>query len=342
MRSSIDFASRASGVLLGSRPSAPGTLRLVTSHAPEDRRPELLREFFEHLGVSYDAKPTGRDPIKIELSLQGLPGLQILSGKLQGAHYRRTRKNNDCTEDVGLIVNPRGPHRLSQRGREISLGDGDATLIRLTETLDTVHDAPGDVLVLRFPRPQLAPRLAAAQDCFMRRIPHSTPALRLLIDYVNVAREQEAFGGKDLQSTMVSHLHDLAAVAIGATRDAAELAHGRGLRAARLYAIKQDIARNLGQPDLSVMTVAIRHGCTPRFIQRLFEYEGSRFSDYVLEQRLDRAFHLLSDPRRADEKISAIALDSGFGDLSYFNRAFRRRYGETPSGIRCRRANRYD
>jgi AraC-like DNA-binding protein len=29
-----------------------------------------------------------------------------------------------------------------------------------------------------------------------------------------------------------------------------------------------------------------------------------------------------------------IAFDAGFGDLSYFNRVFRQRYGDTPSGIR--------
>jgi AraC-like DNA-binding protein len=32
--------------------------------------------------------------------------------------------------------------------------------------------------------------------------------------------------------------------------------------------------------------------------------------------------------------ITAIAFDAGFGDLSYFNRTFRRRYGATPSDIR--------
>jgi AraC-like DNA-binding protein len=48
-----------------------------------------------------------------------------------------------------------------------------------------------------------------------------------------------------------------------------------------------------------------------------------------------RAHRLLTDPRRAGQKISTIAFDVGFGDLSYFNRAFRRHYGVAPSELRA-------
>ena len=325
--------SPAPGVLLGSRPSAPGTIRLSTHHAPEEERPLLLREFFEHLRVRYDAVRVGNDPVEIDLRLQGLPGLQLLTGKLQGARYTRRREHNDPTEDVGLIVNPRGRHFLAQRGREIVLGDGEATLVSLTDTLETAHGAPGDVLVLRFPRPQLAPRLASVQDCRLRRIPRDNTALGLLIDYVNITQDQQPPANGGLQRLVVSHLHDLAAAAIGATRDAAEMAQG-GVRAARLHAIKRDIANNLARPDLSIGALAVRHRCTPRFIQRLFEYESTSFTDYLLTERLASAHRMLTDPRREDDKISAIAADAGFGDISYFNRVFRQRYADTPSGVR--------
>jgi AraC-like DNA-binding protein len=33
-------------------------------------------------------------------------------------------------------------------------------------------------------------------------------------------------------------------------------------------------------------------------------------------------------------KVTAVASDVGFGDLSYFNRTFRRHYGATPGEIR--------
>jgi AraC-like DNA-binding protein len=69
----------------------------------------------------------------------------------------------------------------------------------------------------------------------------------------------------------------------------------------------------------------------PKQIQRLFQQTGSTFSEFVLEQRLLLAHRRLSASGTGREKISTIALDAGFGDLSYFNRGFRKRFGMTPS-----------
>jgi AraC-like DNA-binding protein len=59
----------------------------------------------------------------------------------------------------------------------------------------------------------------------------------------------------------------------------------------------------------------------------------------VLTQRLARAYRRLSDARFAHRPVSAIAYEAGFGDLSYFNRTFRRTYGATPSDVRARALN---
>ena len=44
---------------------------------------------------------------------------------------------------------------------------------------------------------------------------------------------------------------------------------------------------------------------------------------------------MLNDLRYAGLKISVIAFEAGFGDLSYFNRTFRRAYGVSPSDMRA-------
>jgi AraC-like DNA-binding protein len=99
--------------------------------------------------------------------------------------------------------------------------------------------------------------------------------------------------------------------------------------------IKVDITENLASPDLSVDAVAVRQRVSPRYIQMLFEQEGSTFTQYMISQRLARAHRVLTDPRFADLSITSVAFEVGFGDLSYFNRAFRRCYGGTPSEIRA-------
>jgi AraC-like DNA-binding protein len=109
------------------------------------------------------------------------------------------------------------------------------------------------------------------------------------------------------------------------------------LRAARLRAIKADIASHLGERELTVNTVAARQCVSPRYVQMLFEAEGTTFSRFVLGRRLACAYRLLTDPGYAAWTITAIALEAGFGGLSTFNHAFRRAYGGSPSDVRAPR-----
>jgi AraC-like DNA-binding protein len=120
-------------------------------------------------------------------------------------------------------------------------------------------------------------------------------------------------------------------MAVGATQDGREIAKGRGMRAARAF-----VLRNLARHDLSAATLALHLGGTPRYIYMLFENEKESFAQFLLGERLMRVHQMLIDEHFVSSPISAIALDSGFNDLSYFNRTFRRRFGMTPSEARRR------
>jgi AraC-like DNA-binding protein len=136
---------------------------------------------------------------------------------------------------------------------------------------------------------------------------------------------------------IATHVHDLAALVIGAANDAWQFANGRGGRAALLWALKTDIAAHASDPALSVGAVAARHGISARYVHKLFEPTGVTFSEFVLARRLANAHAALVDRRFDDRSITSIALRVGFGDLSYFNRTFRRRFGKTPSDVRKNR-----
>src|SRR5262249_11416691 len=148
--------------------------------------------------------------------------------------------------------------------------------------------------------------------CVLRPI-RSSLAQRLLPAYLSAIEEAEG-ANAETRRAVVSHVYDLVALALGANRDATELAAERGVRAARLRAIKDDVLANLGDETLSIGAVALRHGITPRYVSMLFDGSGTTFSHFVLEQRLARAHRMLASSRHLAQPVSAIGFACGFGD----------------------------
>ena len=80
--------------------------------------------------------------------------------------------------------------------------------------------------------------------------------------------------------------------------------------------------------------VAAELGVSVRYVQDLLQETGTPFSARVLEHRLQRARALLADARNDHVRIGEIARASGFNEVPYFNRCFRRRFGESPTSCR--------
>jgi AraC-like DNA-binding protein len=132
---------------------------------------------------------------------------------------------------------------------------------------------------------------------------------------------------------MAAHVHDFAALALGANRDTQQNALS-AVAAAHLAAALARIAESFVEPGLTVEVVARRQGISRRYLQRLLEESGMSFTARVNELRLQKAFALLTNEQHRKRRISDIALVAGFSDISHFNRLFRARFGDTPRGLR--------
>jgi AraC-like DNA-binding protein len=97
------------------------------------------------------------------------------------------------------------------------------------------------------------------------------------------------------------------------------------------------VLANLHDAELGVAKVAACNSMSERYLYKLFQSEHLTYSEFVLGQRLARAYGILRSPLYDRCKVSVIAFELGFNDLSYFNRTFRRRYGATPSDVRATR-----
>lgn len=307
--------------------------RVSTRNLPEAERAPYLLEVFARQMCRLDFEPLSDSPLDLDATMLALPGLNVgwCLSPLE-ARWSRTRELvKDGDDSIALIIPRAGTVMRSQRGKEIVAKPGEGVAV--------LHNEPGgiqfrqlDDIAVMVPRSTLAPLVPDLEEAATRLV--TGDALRLLQVYLIGWREMQSITDPAVRRLAITHVYDLLAMALGATRDAGAVATGRGVRAARLKAVKADISTNLTARDLSVATVALRQRVTPRYIHMLFENEDTTFSKYVLTERLGLSHRLLLDPRRAHQSIASIAYASGFGDLSHFNHAFRRRYGATPSEVR--------
>jgi AraC-like DNA-binding protein len=309
-------------------------LRISTDDLPERDRLEFAREVYGRTIIKHEIEPIPGSPLYLRGTLRRLPGLGMASLACSAVRTNRTPAQIE-NDDLVLCVNLAGSRVLRQLGREAVIGKGEAVLSTSAEVGTCDISTNSRWISVRMPFRALAPMVADLHAAFIRPIPASTEPLSLLLSYIGALQETDAPATPELQRLIVAHVNELVALALGARSDAAEFASGRGLRAARLVKILQVIEAGILDAGLSAATVAAQLGITPRYVQLLLEETGRTFSRYVLEKRLVKAMELLRDPRLHDRKISAIALELGFADLSQFNRAFRRHFGDTPSGVRA-------
>jgi len=317
-------------------PECSTTVRFSTADLPENLRVATWREHYSHTVLRADIDRGDDASFDATVVSRTLPGLQLVSGRYTAARLIRTREMTaDGNDDLSLLVNQTGNVTVSARGREVTLCENDAVLISSCEPIVFDRHSQGESIAIRIPYSILSPAVVDVDDAIMRRISRDAPALNLLTGYANtLLGDDHEMALPALRHQVATHMHDLTVLALGATREAADVAGNRGLGAARLKAAKTYIAENHHHRDISIVTVAAHVGMTPRHLQRLFENDGTTFSAFLLGRRLARAYRMLCEPQSAQRQVSAIAYDVGFSDLSYFNRCFRRHYGATPTDMR--------
>ena len=248
----------------------------------------------------------------------------------------RTRRliAEDGNDDFILRINTRGAVTVSGDSREVDYGYG-AVLTNAAEPSALHRSTFGGSTVVRIPRTILSTLVIGVDDIVMRPIPGETNTLKLLIAYTDTLLTDGAFESPpELRHLIANQITDLVALTLGATRDAAYVAEGRGVPAARLHAAKTYVMENSSSQNLSVVDVAKHLGLSNRQVQRLFESDGTTFSTFLLDYRLACAHRMLCKSQYAHWSIGKIADYVGFSDFSYFGRCFRKLYGGTPRDVR--------
>jgi AraC-like DNA-binding protein len=306
--------------------------RWSTGARPEHEQFAYWREVVCCAFVRLRPERRGRGAFAGEIRTRPLGPLAVSTVTSQAQRVRRAAPEIDATPEPLVYVNlqTRGTGAVRQGGREALLRPGDFALVDALRPFELQFGGGFRQVSFHVPAEMLADRVADPGALGGQRVARETAVGALVSGYLRAAaRCAGPPAGADAQA-LADHLAGLVALAVrGAAPPALSAA-----RAGHLQAALDEIERGLGDPELSPAAVAARIGVSTRYLHRLFAARAETFGALVLRRRLDAARRDLEDPALAHHTVSAIATRWGFRDASHFGRAFRARYGATPSAHR--------
>jgi AraC-like DNA-binding protein len=300
--------------------------------APRGQGYEAWREEFCRRFCQLDAEPGVTERIECTVEVTRVGSLSFGAAHGTSCSFLRTRSLlSDGCDDLVLVTAAQGDVLTVQRGRTVELQQAQMCLMSLDDIAECGLSSGGRFTALRIPRRELVGICRETEDKLSKPLTGNPPLRGVVAGYFALCAETAASLDAVGQHAMARHMTELVALLLRAEADEAPPALRDGYGGARLQLIKAQALKRLADSDLTILSVARQAGLPPKQVQRLFGTTGFTFSEFVLEQRLLLAQRLLSGTGGHREKISTIAHNAGFGDLSYFNRSFRRRFGMTPS-----------
>jgi AraC-like DNA-binding protein len=227
---------------------------------------------------------------------------------------------------VGLHLH--GLAHCEQGGRTATLRPGDFALFDSARPYSIAFSSADsfDHLIVRIPREQLEARIAQLERATAVTVPAGSIAGQMAAPALTTLSSMDG-GGPFVEATL-----DLIAAAVRHTIGfKAPSPFGRH---ASLTRTKRFALAHLHEADLSPTRVAQECFISTRQLHRLFAGEGTTFTAFVREARLERVRRDLADASRAALTVADIGRRHGYRHPPALTRAFTSRYGVGPRAFR--------
>lgn len=251
-----------------------------------------------------------------------------------------------CHEEIEMVMNDCGKCRYTIAGEEIDLDFGDIVVImpwvlhsfRLVDetdyflaatyliSLEMIANYNLDACSSRFFQPMLSRK--CNDYCVIRYNTEYYDEFRqIAIQLFDTYFDQEQFFEIKLKSLVNELMFKL--LSYGYIDIKAEAPEGNDVRIVRSVV---DYISEYYMENITLSGLAERVNLSETGLSRLFRnVTGMSCIDYVIEYRMTKAMGLL---RTTDKPIIDIAYETGFNNISYFNRTFKKHCNQTPSEFR--------
>lgn len=289
----------------------------------------------QSIGVFLDVRLPSHEPPSFAAHVEGYLLEDVFVSRCQAGAQKFDRPTAKIARDsidhymIQLVLD--GRIEMDHRRDNFIVPRGGLIAFDLSEVMDTFN-ADFSVLSVIVPRRRLAPLLADPDAQQGARVDPETGAGKLLANYLTTLFSVAPTLTQAEASMAARSLLDIIALAFNGqalkTGDLPELA-----QRAELMRVQNYIKSRLPNADLEPTSVAEGVGMSRAQLYRLFAPIGG-VAEYIREQRLRRCLADLLSARHAHRQIADIAYRWGFSDPISFAKAFKQRFGRTPSEAR--------
>ena len=259
----------------------------------------------------------------------------VVLSRLEANRHRVTRSSSHVrSSDIGYlkIVAPYvGCAGVEQKGREAWVTPDQWSIYDTTDSYAVANPTRVEHLIVMVPKTLLVERGLALDPLMARRLGGSGGVARLALETMRSAYRElptmsdAAARGVGDAITQFVHL---------AMLDLAGIATAQSQREQLRERIKQHVATHLGDPGLSVDSLALALNVSRRQLYNAFAEEPDGVAGYILQRRLEACRACLADPGNSHRSITEIAFGLGFSNMAHFSRVFRSHLGLPPSDFR--------
>ncbi|MEO3990934.1 helix-turn-helix domain-containing protein [Pseudocitrobacter cyperus] len=234
--------------------------------------------------------------------------------------------------DFYIELQRSGSGRLTQDGRTAFLRQGDFCFCDMSRPVSWSFENDYSLYKIMIPREKFAKKLGCTQNFTAKAVRGNSVSGSLVysfamkyIPFLDTISPQHASQLSDiLLDLIISALSELS-VAVPAQPNS---------HSTLFYTAQEYINTHLANPELSLQECAQKCGISPRYLQKLFQEQGTTVSKWIQQQRMEKYKQALVNPLLTTKNITQIAYDCGFNDISNLSRRFKAENLVTPSEYR--------
>src|SRR5215510_8225683 len=223
-----------------------------------------------------------------------------------------------------VIIQTAGESVYEQRGERVTLTAGDGLVYDVSQPHAITSTETTEHFVVIVPHDLVVGRGVRLDRLSAQRFSARTGVGRLAADLIHSTFGELATISPACEDDLATSLLSLMFLPLPS-----ETTHASDtLR----YRIEGYIRDQIRDPELSIDKIASALRCSKRYLHMAFAACDRSITDHIWTTRLDGCRGDLA--RRADQTISEVAFAWGLSSSAHFSRAFRKRFGVTPSAFR--------